>query len=183
MKSCSHCGSRLPIPRRSDARFCSGACRVAAHRAGGLPAQLRESDRWVRYRLVRRGDRVTKPPIQCDGRAAKSTDPSTWSSYADAKRSTAGDGLGFALGAGFACIDIDGCLTGGVPDDRAVRLLELNPDAYVETSPSGTGLHIWGTAPEGPGRTRSDFEFYSAGRYITVTGNVFRKGVLAPLSV
>lgn len=139
-----------------------------------IPAPMRITDRWVRH--------DAKRPITTSGAPASSTNAVTWTSYDLARASRVGDGLGFALGAGFACIDIDHCLTDGVPDARAVRLLEVNPSAYVEISPSGTGLHIWGLAPEGPGRTRADFEFYSVGRYITVTGNVYRKGGLPSLS-
>jgi hypothetical protein len=35
MFPCAHCGQEF-TPSRSDARFCSGRCRVAAHRARGL---------------------------------------------------------------------------------------------------------------------------------------------------
>lgn len=31
-RSCAHCGRALGSWRRDDARYCSGACRVAAHR-------------------------------------------------------------------------------------------------------------------------------------------------------
>jgi hypothetical protein len=34
--ACAHCGEPF-TPARSDARYCSGRCRVAAHRAGGIP--------------------------------------------------------------------------------------------------------------------------------------------------
>ena len=32
-RHCEHCGAELSRGTRSDARFCSGRCRVAAHRA------------------------------------------------------------------------------------------------------------------------------------------------------
>lgn len=187
MKKACDCGKTIPVSggRGRPATYCSRACQQRAYRkrrASVIPEQLQTADRWVRWKRVPRGERVTKMPITPWGGAASSTDPRTWASYDDARASALGDGLGFALGAGFACIDIDKCIVDGVPDGRAQRLLDLNPSAHVELSPSGTGLHIWGTAPEGPGRTRSDFEFYSAGRYITVTGEVFRRGGLPSLS-
>jgi len=124
-----------------------------------------------------------KRPITVDGRPASSTDPRTWSTYREAARSRAGDGLGFVLGGGIACLDIDHCLDErGRPDARAREILARVPDAYVEISPSGRGLHIWGTAPEQPGRRHHDYEAYSTGRYITVTGNVYRPGRLADLT-
>jgi len=124
-----------------------------------------------------------KVPITPDGRAASSTDPSTWSTHSEAARSRVGDGLGFVLGAGIACLDIDHCLDGrGRPDARARAILARVPGAYVEISPSGRGLHVWGTAPEQPGRRYGDYEVYSVGRYITVTGTVFQPGRLVDLS-
>jgi primase-polymerase (primpol)-like protein len=133
------------------------------------------ADRWVRH--------SNKRPVTVDGGQASSTDPATWSSYRAAVRSNAGDGLGFVLGAGFACLDIDHCLwDDGTPDARAAAILEQVGDAYVEISPSGDGLHVWGRAPELPGRRTPGFEVYSAGRYMTVTGRTFRAGRLADLS-
>lgn len=124
-----------------------------------------------------------KRPITVDGRPASSTDPRTWSTYREAARATVGDGLGFVLGDGIACLDLDNCLDErGRPDARARAILDRVPDAYVEISPSGRGLHIWGVAPEQPGRRRIAYEAYSTGRYITVTGNVYQPGRLVDLS-
>jgi len=86
------------------------------------------------------------------------------------------------LGGGIACLDLDHCLTDGRPDQRALDVLARVPGAYVEVSPSGDGLHVWGTAPERPGRRRDGVEAYSVGRYITVTGRAFRRGGLPDLS-
>src|SRR5690606_39217120 len=173
---CEWCGSAIALPARGRTpRFCSTRCRVAAHRARRIPVELTSRDRWVRH------DR--KRPITPDGFAASSTLPATWSSYPDAKRSSVGDGLGFVLGDGIACLDLDHCLDGqGRPNEVARRILDRVPGAYVEISPSGRGLHVWGTAPEQPGRRHEDYEVYSVGRYITVTGNVYQPGRLVDLS-
>jgi primase-polymerase (primpol)-like protein len=48
------------------------------------------------------------------------------------------------------------------------------PSTYVEVSPSGSGLHVWGFADLVQGRRTGDVEIYGAGRYITVTGRRFR---------
>ena len=158
-------------------RYCSTRCRVAAHRARHrLPRELTERARWVRHEVKR--------PITPDGRPASSTNPRTWSTYREAARSKVGDGLGFVLGDGVACLDIDRCLDErGRPDARAREILARVPDAYVEISPSGRGLHVWGVAPEQPGRRYKDYEAYSTGRYVTVTGRVYRPGGLPDLSV
>lgn len=167
---CAECDADLPLPTRADARFCSGRCRVAAHRAR-VPAELRRLDRWVR-----RSSR--KVPLTVTGRAASSTDRATWCSYRTAVGSSVGDGLGFVLaGDGFVCLDIDHCLTGGVPSPDVAGLLAELPASYVEVSPSGTGLHLWfrGRLPRDGQLVIAGVpvEAYSTGRYITITGRRF----------
>lgn len=105
--------------------------------------------------------------------------PSTWSSYARVRQH---ERIGFVLGGGIACLDLDHCLVGGVPTAAARAVLDRAVGAYVEVSPSGDGLHVWGRAAEQPGRRRLGFEVYSVGRYITVTGRVFQRGGLVDLS-
>jgi len=123
-----------------------------------------------------------KRPVTTAGAPASSTDPATWATYTAAKRSKVGDGLGYVLGDGIGCLDLDHCLVDGKPNELAREVLARLPGAYVEISPSGDGLHVWGTAPEQPGRVRDGVEAYSVGRYITVTGRVFRPGGLVDLS-
>ena len=171
---------------RADARTCSPACRKRAQRkraAARIPAEMVSKPHWIRRTR-------TKRPVTIAGKPASSTDSSTWSTYADAMASTAGAGLGFVLnGDGLAALDLDHCLTDGKPTEAAQRVLEAFPGAWVEVSPSGTGLHIWGTAPSQPGRkiTTADglsVEFYTSGRYITVTGQTYRPGGLTePLNL
>jgi primase-polymerase (primpol)-like protein len=110
---------------------------------------------------------------------ASSTDPRTWSNYTDAAASTAGVGLGFVLSDrdDIVCLDLDHCLnplTGRLAPWAAAVLRDAGP-TYVEVSPSGDGLHIWGRADVRQGRRirRPDgtaVEIYGTGRYITVTG-------------
>ena len=177
---CEWCGVSI-ITARSDAKFCSSQHRIYAHRAAKrspIPRAMLERDRWMRYTAA-------KVPLTIDGSAASSTNPATWSSYADAARSNVGVGLGFALGDGIGCIDLDHCLVDGAPNEIAARFLETVPGHYIEVSPSGDGLHIWGTAEASVGSRQTidglHIERYSAGRYITVTGNVFQHGELLPL--
>lgn len=174
--TCGHCGERFEVaPRGRTPRYCSTRCRVAAHRARRLPAALTSKGRWVRH--------VGKRPVTVTGAPASVTDPATWASYRAAKASSVGDGLGFVLGDGIACLDLDNCLDErGRPNALARDVLARVPGAYVEVSPSGKGLHIWGFAPEQRGRVRDGIEAYSVGRYITVTGHVFQPGRLVDLS-
>lgn len=120
---------------------------------------------WVR--------RDGKRPITCDGHPASSTDPTTWSTYEDAKASKAGDGLGIMLGDGLACYDLDHCLDGDQLDITARDAVKDLEPVWVERSMSGDGLHVFVLAPEGRGYRKDGVEFYSRGRFIVVTGDRF----------
>lgn len=169
---CEHCGEPLRAGARSVARFCSTRCRVAAHRARkALPAEMRSKRRWVRRTADKR-------PVTVSGAPASSTDPRSWSDLPEARSSKVGAGLGFVLAAdGIACIDLDHCLSGGRVALWAQRILDMVRGTYVEVSPSGDGLHVWGLATVGKGRRRrvegGAVEVYDRGRYITVTGDRF----------
>lgn len=166
---------------RADARFCSGRCRIAAHRASKnnpIPSAMLERNRWIRRSN-------TKVPLTVTGDPASSTNPNTWASYQDAVRSNVGAGLGYVLGDGIGCVDLDHCLHDGLPTQAANRIINQYPGNYIEISPSGDGLHIWGLADETAGTKRTEHgitvERYSTGRYITITGNVYQHGTLLPL--
>ncbi|MFG3014291.1 bifunctional DNA primase/polymerase [Streptomyces cinerochromogenes] len=162
---------------RSHAKTCSPACRKARSRAKAkaarsLPLELTTRDRWIR----RASD---KRPLTTTGRAASSTDARTWSTYKNAAESVAGVGLGFVLSDvdDIICIDLDHCLnplTGRLAPWAAAILRDAGA-TYVEVSPSGDGLHIWGRADVRQGRRirRPDgtaVEIYGTGRYIAMTG-------------
>lgn len=171
---CERCGTELRAGARSVARYCSTRCRVAAHRARQtIPAELTSRPRWVR-----RTER--KVPVTVGGTVASSTDPSTWSRYRDAARSTAGVGLGFVLdGDGIVCLDLDHCLDDGTVAGWAQNVLAAAGGTWVEVSPSGRGLHVWGRGrlPDGVGRRlrlgAGTVEVYATGRYIAVTGRTW----------
>lgn len=137
-----------------------------------------EARRWIRRS-------ASKVPLTITGEPASSTNPNTWTSYTEAAQSKIGDGLGFVLGDGYAGIDLDHCLNNGQPTDTAHAFLADYPDHYIEISPSGDGLHILGTGDPGPGMKRIidglNVERYTTGRYFTVTGRIYQRGVLLPL--
>lgn len=83
--------------------------------------------------------------------------------------------MGFVLaGDGIVCLDLDHCIVDGQPTEPAARLLARLPDTYIEISPSGTGLHVWGYGTLARGRRTvvegQALEAYGTGRFITVTG-------------
>lgn len=162
MKSrpCERCRGELPVRARKGTRFCSTRCRVAAHRSG-VPTELRELDRWVTYSPA-------KVPLTPRGRPASVTNPKTWSPHAAVAPL---DRHGFVLnGDGIVCLDLDHCLIDGALTERARAILDRCPRTYVEVSPSGMGLHVWGRGQIERGRKLADVEVYGDGRYITITG-------------
>ena len=168
---CEVCGEPLRL-YRSQARTCSVRCRKRLSRMKAFPDAMTERPRWVRRTSAKR-------PITTSWQPASSTDPSTWTTYAAAKSSSAGAGLGFVLGDGIGCWDLDHCITDGVLAPWAREFIAgFGFPLLVEVSQSGEGVHVFVEAPEGPGRVIRDgercIEFYSTGRYIAVTGNRLR---------
>lgn len=163
---CKLCGDQ--ITARAGAVTCSAKCRVALYRQfrrADIPSALTAKNRWVLH------DR-RKVPRQVDGSFASSTDPETWTSFINAKERAAGRGLGFVLnGDGLACIDLDKCLVNGVLQPWAEKIVKAAGRTYIEVSPSGRGLHIWGKAKVGKGFRVNGVEVYDRARYITITQN------------
>lgn len=179
-RRCEHCREHLGARHAHNARYCSGRCRTAACRkrqrvADPVPAELTRRRRWVRHT-------ARKVPLAVGGvktAPASSMDASTWSTYRTVVRSKVGAGLGFVLAADdrIACIDLDHALVGGYLLPWARTIVDKLPATYIEVSPSGTGLHIWGYGEVGRGRKlrRGDVsvEVYDRERYITVTRRPF----------
>lgn len=155
-----------------------------------VPEALCEPDQWVcwRYHWAEDRDEWTKVPVDVGtGGFARSTDPETWTSFADAlayhdRSGTDTDGLGFVVHETedlVVGIDLDDCRDPATGDLEAWAedLLEAVP-TYAEVSPSGTGLRLFGFGFLPDGGTRADvdgadghLEMYETGRYLTVTGH------------
>lgn len=174
MRECGYCGKSI-VRKNAQARYCSDKCRNYARLRrlrNPLPEELTSRARWVRRS-------ANKVPLTVDGSNASSIDPSTWSSFDEANASTAGVGLGFALGDGIACIDLDHVIVDGLVDQRAIDLLQEVDAFYMEVSPSKDGIHAWVKTGSPDGRKKFTLdnglavEWYSHSRYITVTGEAF----------
>lgn len=170
MRTCESCGCELHRPKRGPApRTCGQRCRKRLSRtrqiSGPYPEAMRRKSRWTAA--------AGKRPVRTDGAPASSTNPRTWTRFTDVRHRP----HGFMCGAGIGCIDLDHCLDDhGRPNTHAARILALNPDAYVEISVSGTGLHIFGLRDRAPGIRRPGLEVYSQGRFIRTTGRTYRPG-------
>lgn len=141
-----------------------------------IPDEMRDSDRWMRWEKLNRRGKTSKRPVAVSGLPGSSTNPDRWSGYQEAKGSGIGHGVGFALGDGIGCIDLDYALDGsGEPLPWAQEILDAAPQTFIEVSQSGRGLHIFGYLPEAPGSNKGNgVEVYSSGRFIAMTGDRFK---------
>jgi len=153
---------------------------------------LTAQDRWVVWpwelRTTKGGNQKwTKPPRQArdPDRNARSNDPLTWGSYADAVTAVAAgkaDGIGYMLqGSDIGAIDLDHCVDSenGKLVPWAERLQNEALGAYREITVSGRGLRILGKV-NGPEthrkftfdrKTGAGIELYrNTARYITISG-------------
>ena len=152
-----------------------------------MPKELQAIPSWMLWKYVERDGKKTKPPFQINGDTADSTDPRTWSTFAEAMDAYYGggfDGVGFSLeGSGYVGIDLDHIMDEAGAIKRSVLDIVEKLGSYTEMTPSGEGLHIWirGSKPEGSRCKVSNFdgqgtdiEIYDSGRYFTMTGECGR---------
>lgn len=140
-----------------------------------FPQEMKELPQWVNWEY--RND--TKTPVNPKtGGNAMVNHANTWNTFESAVERGAryNLGLGFVLTESdpFTCIDLDHCLgKGGVKTEPALSVVEMfKGQAYIEASPSRTGLHIWLHNEIPVNRRTPNLEIYSSGRWITCTGYV-----------
>lgn len=152
-----------------------------------IPDELRAADRWVLWEAVQKDNGKTdkKPLGAKDLRPCNAYAPENWSSFEDAvkalhaKPATA-VGIGFALGDGWAGVDLDDCIVPGTADmhpEALAVVAELN--TYTEVSPSGRGVKMFLHANVDGlvGNKTKDTpwggwaEIYWSDRFFTVTGD------------
>jgi len=144
-----------------------------------VPAWLSAIPRWVLWRDVK-GKKV--PFSVLTGQPIKINASNVGWSFEDAVQAMECrkcEGVGIILnGDGLVAVDLDDCLScsGELVDGVQQLLMDLNA-GYVEISPSGRGLHLFGIVdhPKHRGiRTvvgELNVEMYCDARYMTVTGN------------
>jgi hypothetical protein len=154
-----------------------------------VPAAMKAKRQWVRWRLETRNGRPTKVPYRVDGKPAASDNPNDWTDYRTVVTGATinrEQGVGFMFADGFAGIDLDGCRNPKTNEIKAwaQEILDMLGDAYVEESPSGTGLHVivLGKVPgvdkkfnldPAIGYGKAAIEIYDTRRYFTVTGETY----------
>ena len=149
-----------------------------------IPMELVLRPNWVVFSETKVPYCATVPKM-----CASSTDPTTWSLFEQARTTFEEGGfagVGFVLdGAGIVGVDLDKCVVNGVPNPVAMSILDSLGCAYVELSPSGSGLRAFGYGPSIKGvRGKLDgisVELYATGRYLSVTGHFLRSGPFTEL--
>jgi hypothetical protein len=141
-----------------------------------IPLELRSNPRWVVWKHEGSAGKI--PYSAKTGHKVNITKADAGSEFSVAcERYASGlfSGVGFILnGDGVVAADLDDCVTDGCIDPRVHDVLQLLGSGYLEYSPSGRGVHMWGRCA-----TRSDgcrgeingisVELYSDRRYITIT--------------
>jgi len=160
--------------------------KALALKVEGIPAELRKLWQFVCWKYGERLDKktgaikYTKIPIRPDGRPADSTNSNTWATFAEcfaAYEQGRADGVGFATSSAdpYTLTDLDHVIdreTGSIaPWANEIIEAATKEGAYIELSPSGTGVHIFGKGPQKfDGRKANDAELYCRGRFFTLSG-------------
>ena len=141
------------------------------------PEELRNVRQWHCWKNVN----GTKIPVQADGSAAKSNDPTTWTDFETAvDASQFHSGLAFEISEPWTGIDLDDCL-----DENGIKpwcleiLCRFDGIGFAEVSPSGNGIKIL-TRGRKPAGSRSQKKFDEGGiecydnrRFWTITGDLY----------
>lgn len=156
-----------------------------------LPAKLRDTGLFCCWRYEERGGKRTKVPYNPrTGGRAQSTNPDTFAPLAVALAALEPggyDGIGVGVFGTLGAIDIDHCISdAGEISEMALDIVRTM-NSYTEYSPSGKGLRILFTVPDGFQYDKARYyinnqkiglEVYIAGctnKFVTLTGNVLVK--------
>src|SRR6056297_3084670 len=106
-----------------------------------VPDAMRQYRQFINWRQVG-GDKL---PVDANGEVISAQDASKWLSYDDASATGRPIGFVFTPQDPFVFVDLDGCRTapGGPLSDFATTVRSWFPHAGVETSISGTGMHLF----------------------------------------
>lgn len=137
---------------------------------------------WINWRMEQTDKgKPTKVPYQTNGRKASTTDPTTWTTYIEAIKTSENVGIVFEPSVGIIGIDFDHCIENGkIKIDSISNFLDI-ANTYIEYSPSKTGLHILFQCldPFTISRNKQQLgdgvsvEIYREGRYFTYTSDPY----------
>ena len=107
-----------------------------------IPNELKQNALFCLWKYEERGGKKTKVPYKINGaraRANSATDFSSFDSVFELVDKYSGIGMGVFNG--YSAIDIDHCVTDGVPNEMATDIINTMK-SYTELSPSGIGVRI-----------------------------------------
>ena len=152
-----------------------------------IPNEMKEVNRWCIYVLGdgqgHKRDKIPYSPIT--RHKISTTKPEEWASYETALKAyneatrPQDCGLGFLLGDGWGCLDIDNIAPDGlnsqdIENPAVYKALDLTGWGYSEISQSKTGIHCFFKLEDEPPKHHSknkEAEIYTSGRFIAMTGN------------
>lgn len=151
-----------------------------------LPASLKDRGLWCVWKYEQRDGKSTKVPYNPrTGGRAQSNNPATFSDFKTAVAAFGRcqyDGMGIGVFPPFAAIDIDHCVEDGKLSPLASDIV-THSKSYTEYSPSGKGVRIILTVPDGfkydkaryyINNQKKGLEVYVSGstqKFVTITGN------------
>jgi len=153
-----------------------------------IPQYVKENAKFCCWRYETVNSRITKVPYNpASGYHANVKKPKTFCDYTTAVSvSDKYDGIGIRVGNRIIAIDLDHCVEDGKLLPRAVEITVRFHGAYIEFSPSGTGLRILCMVQDGFTYDtdayyikKGSVEVYAAGatkRFVTLTGNIYQPG-------
>ena len=163
----------------------------------GYPDAMKEQP-FCCWRWEKQKGRETKVPYDPKtGCRAKTDTPETFGTMDEAMEALYKNrysGIGFNISEGgpeharVGCIDHDHCAEDGAVKGPALAALDMLPEAMVEISPSGTGLHQFFIVPDGfvfdkdvyyVNNRKGGKEIYLPGatnHFMTITGDIYRTG-------
>ncbi len=164
-----------------------------------VPTEMKALPQWCVFKTYSEDGKKKKVNLDvATGKWAKVNDPTTWTTFDKAieyARQNGCEGVTFVLteNSGIKCVDLDHCISKDVDgkltkiSDAAQKIVASAKDTYAEKSTSGTGIHIFFKGDVGnlnnriaavPGSepvegSKEDVEYYSTGKFISMTGNCY----------
>ncbi len=107
-----------------------------------LPNELKQEALFCLWKYEFRDGKRTKVPYRINGIKACIDKPTNFSNFNSViKLVDKYSGIGIGVFNGYSAIDIDHCVTDGVPNEMATDIIN-KMQSYTELSPSGTGVRI-----------------------------------------
>lgn len=113
-----------------------------------IPQYIKDNASFCCWKYETVNDRITKVPYNpVSGYRANVAKPNTFTDFKTAITQTGYDGIGIRIAGDVIGIDLDHCVVDETFEPWAKEITEHFTAAYIEYSPSGTGLRILSKLP------------------------------------